>query len=66
MAGSVRADDTTIQEASVSPDRGFTDSLGGVRIAYRISGSLPADVTITVSRSGEEVRTIDVPQAEPG
>jgi murein DD-endopeptidase MepM/ murein hydrolase activator NlpD len=37
-----------------------------VRIAYRISGSLPADVTITVSRSGEEVRTIDVPHAKPG
>jgi len=37
-----------------------------VRIAYRLSGSAPADVTITVWRSGEQLRTIDVRQAQPG
>jgi murein DD-endopeptidase MepM/ murein hydrolase activator NlpD len=66
MAASVSADDPTVQKASVSPDRGFTDSLGGVRIEYRLSGSLPADVTISVSGSGQQVRTIRVSQAEPG
>src|SRR5262245_51170716 len=66
VAAPVSAHDAVIQEASVSPVRGFADSLGGVRIAYRLSGSLPADVTITVSGSGHAVRTIDLPQAEPG
>jgi murein DD-endopeptidase MepM/ murein hydrolase activator NlpD len=60
------ADDVAVQKASVSPTRGFTDSLGGVRIEYRLSGSAPGDVEIRVSSSGQEVRTIAVPQAEPG
>jgi murein DD-endopeptidase MepM/ murein hydrolase activator NlpD len=65
VAAPVTADDTVVQTASVSPTRGFTDSLGGERIAYRLSGSLPADVTITVSRSGQDVRTIEVANARP-
>jgi murein DD-endopeptidase MepM/ murein hydrolase activator NlpD len=60
------ASDTVIQRASVSPDRGFTDSADGVRIEFRLSGSAPADVTITVSGSGQEVRRIDLPQVQPG
>jgi murein DD-endopeptidase MepM/ murein hydrolase activator NlpD len=65
VASSVSADDAVVQRASVSPSRGFTDSLGGVRIEYRLSGSQPADVEIRISGSGQEVRTIDVPQAHP-
>jgi murein DD-endopeptidase MepM/ murein hydrolase activator NlpD len=55
-----------VQKASVSPERGFTDSAGGVRIEYRLSGSAPADVTVRISGSGAEVRTIEVPRAQPG
>jgi len=62
----VSADDAVVQRASVSPQRGFTDSLGGVRIEFRLSGSASADVSIRISGSGREVRTIDVPQAQPG
>jgi murein DD-endopeptidase MepM/ murein hydrolase activator NlpD len=60
------ADDAVLQKASVSPSRGFTDSVDGVRISYRLSGSAPADVTIRISGENGEVRTIDVPQATPG
>ena len=59
------ADDTVVKSASVSPKRGFADSVGGVRIAYRLGGSAPADVAITISGSKGEVRTIEVPQARP-
>lgn len=59
------ADDAVVQKASVSPDRGFTDSADGVRIDFRLSGSAPADVTIQISSSGGEVRTIDVPGVQP-
>jgi murein DD-endopeptidase MepM/ murein hydrolase activator NlpD len=59
------ADDVVVQKASVSPDRGYTDSLDGVRIEFRLSGSAPADVTIHISGSGDEVRTIDVPGVQP-
>jgi murein DD-endopeptidase MepM/ murein hydrolase activator NlpD len=59
------ADDAVVQKASVSPDRGFTDSADGVRIEFRLSGSAPADVTIHISGSGDEVRTIDVPGVQP-
>jgi murein DD-endopeptidase MepM/ murein hydrolase activator NlpD len=59
------ADDAVVQKASVSPDRGYTDSLDGVRIEFRLSGSAPADVTIHISGSGDEVRTIDVPGVQP-
>jgi murein DD-endopeptidase MepM/ murein hydrolase activator NlpD len=60
------ADDAIVKSASVSPKRGFTDSVDGVRIGYRLSGSAPAEVTIVISGSKGEVRAIDVPQAEPG
>jgi murein DD-endopeptidase MepM/ murein hydrolase activator NlpD len=66
VAGTVTADDAAVQKASVSPSRGFTDSLGGVRIAYRLSGSMPADVEIRIAGGGKEVRTIEVPQVQPG
>ena len=59
------ADDAVVQKASVSPDRGFTDAVDGVRIDFRLSGSAPADVTIHISGSGDEVRTIDVPGVRP-
>jgi murein DD-endopeptidase MepM/ murein hydrolase activator NlpD len=55
-----------VQRASASPARGFTDSLGGVRIDYRLTGSAAADVAIRISGPQGEVRTIDVPQAPPG
>ena len=59
------ADDAVVQKASVSPDRGYADSVDGVRIEFRLSGSAPADVTIHISGSGDEVRTIDVPGVQP-
>lgn len=59
------ADDAVVQKASVSPVRGFTDSVDGVRIEFRLSGSAPADVTIHISGSRHEVRTIDVPGVQP-
>jgi murein DD-endopeptidase MepM/ murein hydrolase activator NlpD len=59
------ADDAVVQKASVSPDRGFTDSADGVSIDFRLSGSATADVTIHISGSGDEVRTIDVPGVQP-
>jgi len=59
------ADDAVVQKASVSPDLGFTDSVDGVRIGFRISGSGPADVTIRIVGGGNEVRTIDVPGVQP-
>ncbi len=62
----VGAADAVLQKASVSPPRGFTDSVDGVRISYRLSGSAPADVTIRISGENGEVRTIDLPQATPG
>ncbi len=55
-----------MQKASASPARGFTDSLAGVRIDYRLSGSGATDVVIRISGSDGEVRTIDAPQAPPG
>jgi hypothetical protein len=60
------ADDAIVQHASVSPGRGFTDSADGVRIEFRISGAAPADVTITVAGSGDEVRRIDLSAVQPG
>jgi murein DD-endopeptidase MepM/ murein hydrolase activator NlpD len=65
VAGAVSADDSAVQRASVSPSRGFTASAEGVRIEFRLSGSAPADVTTRISGSGEEVRTIEVPGAQP-
>jgi murein DD-endopeptidase MepM/ murein hydrolase activator NlpD len=60
------ADDAVVQRASVSPDAGYTDSADGVRIEFRITGSAPADVTITISGFGDTVRTIVLPQVAPG
>lgn len=60
------ADDAVVKRASVSPKQGFTDSADGVRIAFRISGSAVADVTIRIVGSGEEVRTIELGGVQPG
>jgi murein DD-endopeptidase MepM/ murein hydrolase activator NlpD len=60
------ADDAVVQRASVSPKSGFTDSAGGVRIEFRITGSVPAGVTIRIAGSGEEVRRIELPGVQPG
>jgi murein DD-endopeptidase MepM/ murein hydrolase activator NlpD len=59
------ADDAIVQKASVTPDRGFTDSTDGVRIEFRLSGSAPADVTIKIAGGGDEVRRIELPGVEP-
>ena len=59
------ADDAVVQKASVSPDRGFTDSADGVGIEFRLSGSAAADVTIKIAGGGNEVRTIDVSGVQP-
>ena len=60
------ADDAIVQKASVSPERGFTDSVEGVRIEFRLSGSAATDVTIRISGAGEEVRTIELAGVQPG
>jgi murein DD-endopeptidase MepM/ murein hydrolase activator NlpD len=60
------AGDVVVQRASVSPGRGFTGSVDGVRIEFRLAGSAPADVTIRIFGSSQEVRTIEVPSAPPG
>ncbi len=60
------ADDAVVQRASVSPKTGFTDSADGVQIDFRLSGSAPADVTISISGSGDEVRRIEMPGVQPG
>ena len=62
---SALADDAIVQKASVSPDRGFTDSADGVRIDFRLSGSAPADVTIRIAGGGDEVRWIEMPDVQP-
>jgi peptidoglycan LD-endopeptidase LytH len=66
VAAPVSADDVVVQRASVSPKRGFTGSVEGVRIEFRLAGTAPAEPTIRISGSGEEVRTIEVPAAPPG
>src|SRR5262245_15488975 len=58
--------DAGVRSASIAPKHGFTDSVGGVRIKFRIGGSAPADVRIRIAGVRGAVRTIDVPQAEPG
>jgi hypothetical protein len=60
------ADYAIVQHATVSPQTGFTDSADGVRIEFRISGSSPADVTIRVVGSGDEMRRIELPAVQPG
>jgi len=61
----VSADDATLQKASVSPERGFTDSVEGVRIEFRLGGSSAADVSIRIAGRGKEVRRIELPGVEP-
>ena len=65
LAPSAVADDAVVQKASVSSDRGFTDSADGVRIDFRLSGTAPADVTIRIAGGGDEVRRIEVPGVQP-
>jgi murein DD-endopeptidase MepM/ murein hydrolase activator NlpD len=65
VATAAAADDAVVQRASVSPQRGFTDSVSGVRVAFRLAGSDPAEVTIRIAGRGKEVREIDVPGARP-
>jgi murein DD-endopeptidase MepM/ murein hydrolase activator NlpD len=60
------ADDAVVRSASVSPKRGFTDSVDGVRVEFRIGGSASADVTIRIAGSGKEVRRIELPGVQPG
>jgi murein DD-endopeptidase MepM/ murein hydrolase activator NlpD len=59
------ADDAVVQKASASPSSGYTDSVDGVKIDFRISGSAAADVTIRIAGGGDEVRTIAVPGVQP-
>ncbi|MEA2589232.1 MAG: peptidoglycan LD-endopeptidase LytH [Actinomycetota bacterium] len=66
VARSTAADDTVMQRASVSPKSGFTDSVDGVRIQFRVAGTAPADVTIRIVGSGDEVRRIELPGVPPG
>jgi murein DD-endopeptidase MepM/ murein hydrolase activator NlpD len=54
-----------VQHASVTPEHGYTDSVDGVRIEFRISGG-PADVVIRIVGAGNEVRRIELPGVEPG
>jgi murein DD-endopeptidase MepM/ murein hydrolase activator NlpD len=66
IAASVTAaDDATVRSASVTPERGFTDSAGGVRIEFRLGGSAPANVSIRIAGGGKEVRRIDLPGVQP-
>jgi murein DD-endopeptidase MepM/ murein hydrolase activator NlpD len=62
----VCADDAVIQRASVSPEQGFTDSVDGVRIEFRLGGSAPADVDVRISGPDGEVRTVELPGVQPG
>jgi murein DD-endopeptidase MepM/ murein hydrolase activator NlpD len=66
IATAALADDAVVRSASVSPKRGFTDSVDGVRIEFRIGGSAPADVRIRIAGSGKEVRRIELPGVQPG
>jgi murein DD-endopeptidase MepM/ murein hydrolase activator NlpD len=59
------ADDAAVRSASVSPSRAFTDSVGGVRVEFRLGGSSPADVLIKIAGSGKEVRRIELPGVQP-
>ncbi len=59
------ADDATVRNASVTPNRAFTDSAGGVRIEFRLGGSVPAKVSIRIAGGGKEVRRIELPDVHP-
>jgi murein DD-endopeptidase MepM/ murein hydrolase activator NlpD len=60
------ADDTAVQRADISPQRGLTGSIDGVRIGFRIGGSAPTDVTIRIAGDGREVRRIALAGVQPG
>ena len=66
VATPVRADDAVVRSASVSPKRGFTDSVEGVRVEFRVAGSAPADISIRIAGGGKEVRRIELPDIQPG
>jgi Peptidase family M23/FlgD Ig-like domain len=57
--------EAVVRSASVSPQRGFTDSVFGVRIEFRLGGSAPADVSIRIAGGGREVRRIDLSNVQP-
>ncbi len=65
VAAPAIADDAVVRSASVSPSRGFTDSVDGVRVEFRIGGSAPADVIIKIAGSGKEVRRIELSAVQP-
>jgi murein DD-endopeptidase MepM/ murein hydrolase activator NlpD len=65
VAAPALADDATVRSASVSPKRGFTDSVDGVRIEFRLGGSEPGDVSIRIAGGGKEVRRIELPGVQP-
>jgi murein DD-endopeptidase MepM/ murein hydrolase activator NlpD len=50
----------------VEPSSGFTAAKDGVRIAFRIAGPAPADVTIRVVGDGREVRRYALTGVSPG
>jgi murein DD-endopeptidase MepM/ murein hydrolase activator NlpD len=66
VPGARAADDAVVRSASVTPKRGFTDSVDGVRIEFRIGGSASADVSIRIAGGGNEVRRIELPGVQPG
>jgi hypothetical protein len=65
-ATAIAADDAAVQRASVTPKRGFTDSVDGVRIEFRLGGSAPADVMVKIAGGGREVRRIELQGVRPG
>jgi murein DD-endopeptidase MepM/ murein hydrolase activator NlpD len=50
----------------VTPKKAFFDSAEGVRIAFTLSGTAPADVVIRVLGGGGEVYRAQVPAVQPG
>ena len=66
MAPVTPADDAVVQKASVTPKHAYTDSVDGVSIEFKVSGSTPAEVGISISGSGNEVRRIDLPARAAG
>jgi peptidoglycan LD-endopeptidase LytH len=65
-ASSTAADYAVVQRASVTPKEAFTDSADGVQIGFRVNASTPADVSVRIVGSGDEVRRIDLPGVQPG
>lgn len=59
------AEGAVVLRTDVSPSKGFTGAIDGVRIEFRLSGA-PADVTITIAGGGREVRRIALGGVRPG